>query len=447
MKDEGGSSTFRLHPSFRATSIILSNRSCIERTLLTRLIDTVPPSSDPEDFVSITQEALAQFLAENFAGPKRALTPAGGRTAFDFGGSLSKPAVAVDLTRLDRVVDYPARDMTITVEAGLRIDRLAEVLRVEGQRLPIDVPQSDRATLGGALATNTSGPRRFGYGTFRDYVIGLTAMTAEGRVFHSGGRVVKNVAGYDLCKLLVGSLGTLAVVTQVTLKLKPLPESSILVAAGFENVADRDAAMGDLLNSQTRPVAIETLNRAAAAAVENQARAGLPDDGWLLLVGFEGSLRETEWQAETWNKELGPRHARQQTRVQGMEADRLWKALTNFAVDSEFAFQANVLPSKVAAFEADIARLGAATLSHSGDGIVIGKLTDPQTGSANWATLWRSVEEAVHRSGGAFVPLCGGASHPVPASANQSRAWALMRKLKQSFDPADLLNPGRMFLE
>ena len=312
--DEGRESGSSFHPSFFVTSIILSNRSCIEQTLLTRSIDAVPPSSDPEDFVPTTQEALSQFLAKNFAGPKRALTPTGGRTAFDFGGSLWKPAVAVDMTRLDRVVDYPARDMTITVEAGLRIDRLAEVLRVEGQRLPIDVPQSDRATLGGALATNTSGPRRFGYGTFRDYVIGLTAMTAEGRVFHSGGRVVKNVAGYDLCKLMVGSLGTLAVETQVTLKLKPLPESSILVAAGFGNVADRDAAVCDLLNSQARPVAIETLNRAAAAAVENQARAGLPNDGWLLLVGFEGSPRETEWQAETWNKELAARHPQQQTR-------------------------------------------------------------------------------------------------------------------------------------
>ena len=126
------------------------------------------------------------------------------------------------MDRLDRVVDYPARDMTITVEAGIRIERLAEVL--EGRRTAVaDRHRSVRA--GHArrrMATNTSGPRRFGYGTFRDYVIGLTAMTAEGRVFHSGGRVVKNVAGYDLCKLLIGSLGTLAVVTQVTLKLKPL---------------------------------------------------------------------------------------------------------------------------------------------------------------------------------------------------------------------------------
>src|ERR1700722_17745144 len=178
-------------------------------------------SDSPSECAPQTQDDLQNFLAENFRGPKRPLAPLGGRTALGFGGRLSQPAVGLDLTHLDRVVDFPARDMTVTVEAGIRIDRLAQVLKSEGQRLPIDVAQPDRATLGGAIATNANGPRRFGFGTFRDYVIGLTAMTADGRVFHSGGRVVKNVAGYDLCKLLVGSLGTLAVITQVTLKLKP----------------------------------------------------------------------------------------------------------------------------------------------------------------------------------------------------------------------------------
>ena len=194
--------------------------------------------------------------------------------------------------------------MTITVEAGVRIDRLAELLRTEGQRLPIDIAQCGQATLGGAMATDTSGPRRYGYGTFRDYVIGLTAMTAEGRVFHSGGRVVKNVAGYDLCKLLIGSLGTLAVVTQVTLKLKPRCESSILVHATFNSLADREAAVAELLTSATRPIAIETLNQPAAALIENEAQSGLPPSDTQLIVGFEGSSRETDWQAETLEHEL-----------------------------------------------------------------------------------------------------------------------------------------------
>jgi glycolate oxidase FAD binding subunit len=401
-----------------------------------------------EEFVPTTQEELSRFLAENFSGAKRAMMPAGGRTALDFGGSLSQPAVAIDMTRLDRVVDYPARDMTITVEAGIRIDRLAEVLRAEGQRLPIDISQSDRATLGGALATNTSGPRRFACGTFRDYVIGLTAMTAEGRVFHSGGRVVKNVAGYDLCKLMVGSIGTLAVVTQLTLKLKPLPESSLLVVAGFENVTNRDAAITDLLNSQTRPVAIETLNRAAAVEIEEHSQAGLPIDAPLLLVGFEGSHRETEWQAETWQAELAARSVKHVARVQGSDAERVWRALAEFPVGSERTptFQANVLSSQVAAFQAEASRLGVATLAHAGDGIVIGRLAAAVTVSAaspeNLATLWK----AAGQNGTSIVPLTGDESRfpSLPMRGVSRGAWSLMQKLKQSFDPADLLNPGRM---
>src|SRR5579862_7303632 len=219
------------------------------------------------EFVPKSQDELRRFLIENHAGPKRAIAPVGGRTALDFGYPFSKPAVTVDLTSLKSVVDFPARDMTITVEAGITIDQLATVLASEKQRLPIDVSQSSRATLGGAIATNTSGSRRFGHGTFRDYVIGITAVTAQGQEFHSGGRVVKNVAGYDLCKLLVGSLGTLAVITQVTLKLKPIVESSVLVWATFDGPGNVDAAVADLLNSQTRPVAVDTLNPAAAAMV------------------------------------------------------------------------------------------------------------------------------------------------------------------------------------
>ena len=120
--------------------------------------------------------------------------------------------------------------MTVTVEAGVTMQALAETLAAERQRLPIDVPLAERATVGGVVATNWNGPRRYGQGTVRDYVIGITAIDGRGMMFKGGGRVVKNVAGYDFCKLLTGSLGTLGVITQVTFKLKPLPELSALLA-------------------------------------------------------------------------------------------------------------------------------------------------------------------------------------------------------------------------
>src|SRR5207302_5553522 len=120
--------------------------------------------------------------------------------------------------------DYPARDMTITVQAGITLAQLQTILAGEKQRLPVDVPRADRATLGGTLATNPSGPRRYGFGTWRDYVIGISVINDEGHEVKAGGRVVKNVAGYDRCKLYISSIGTLGTIRQVARKLKPRPE-------------------------------------------------------------------------------------------------------------------------------------------------------------------------------------------------------------------------------
>src|SRR5262249_2912889 len=126
----------------------------------------------------------------------KAVYPVGGGTMLDYGRPPTKPGVAVSLTALDQVIDFPARDMTITVQAGITIARRREVTRAEGLELPIDVPEPQRATLGGAIACNVSGPRRYGYGTFRDYVLGITVVTDRGEKAKAGGRVVKNVAGY-----------------------------------------------------------------------------------------------------------------------------------------------------------------------------------------------------------------------------------------------------------
>jgi glycolate oxidase FAD binding subunit len=128
--------------------------------------------------------------------------PVGGATALDYGLTPKRPGTALSLSGLQAVVDYPARDMTVTVEAGMRVAELSRILAREGQQWPIDVPRADNATVGGVIATNTNGPRRYGYGSVRDYVIGINAVDGSGRPFKGGGRVVKNVAGYDFCKLL-----------------------------------------------------------------------------------------------------------------------------------------------------------------------------------------------------------------------------------------------------
>ncbi|MBS0205044.1 MAG: FAD-binding oxidoreductase [Planctomycetes bacterium] len=399
------------------------------------------------DFTPATQLELSRFVAENAQDGRRTLCPVGGRTALQYGYSAPAPGTYVSLGQLNKLVDYPARDMTITVEAGIRIDALQQALAVERQRLPIDIPQRERATLGGALATNTSGPRRFGHGTFRDYVIGISAVDAEGRLFKAGGRVVKNVAGYDICKLLVGSRGTLAIVTQVTLKLRPLPETSAQLWMTIDSFPAIEQRLERLLTSQARPAAIEVLNPAAAALIVRSARCELPVDAPVLCIGVEGSAREVDWQLETLTQELSTTGLQECRRVREHEADRIWEALTEFqtCADDPLTFEANLRPSQCMEFARRATQLGVAVQVHAGNGLVVGQLLEEAATIDKTTAVLNELRGLARVHGGNLVVLHCDAqwkSH-LPMCGDPEPSWGLMKQLKQKLDPHGLLNPGR----
>jgi glycolate oxidase FAD binding subunit len=352
-------------------------------------------------------------MGENARGPAKPLFPVGGRTALHYGHAAGVPGVTVSMTDLDRIHDYPARDMTITVEAGIRMDKLAAALKKEGQRLAVDVAQSHRATLGGVIATNTSGPRRFGLGTIRDYVIGVTAIDATGRTFKAGGRVVKNVAGYDLCKMLVGSLGTLAVISQVTLKLRPEPAASALLWVSFDHLTAVEQALQGLTGSSARPVAMEVLNSTAAATIARESGLDVPVHRPVLCLGVEGGEAEVQWQLNSLRTELSAHAPHDMANIAGDAAEKLWVALTEFAVPLEdpATIQANLKPSRVIEFVGQCERSGISVQARAGNGIL------------DCDDRWKSALRVF------------GAPEP---------SWQLMRKLKTTLDPRNLLNPHRM---
>ena len=220
--------------------------------------------------------------------------------------------------------------MTITVQAGITVAALQALLAAENQRLPIDVPRPERATLGGVLAVNVSGPRRLGFGTLRDYVIGISTVNDEGQEVKAGGRVVKNVAGYDLCKLHIGALGTLGIISQVTLKLRPLPESKALVTFGCET-AVLERLLDQLHATRTRPVCLDVLNQPRPLARSSATRMDLPEAPWVIVVGFEDNSEAVGWQVRQLLQEIAPGD------IQGLEAraggasEPLWQALVEFA--------------------------------------------------------------------------------------------------------------------
>jgi glycolate oxidase FAD binding subunit len=374
-------------------------------------------------------------LGEVVRQTDRPLFPMGGGTLLDLGNPPLGPGRVVDCRALDAVIDYPARDMTITVQAGITIARLQEILATEKQRLPIDVPQPERATLGGTLAANVSGPRRLGYGTLRDYVIGISAINDEGQEFKAGGRVVKNVAGYDLCKLLVGSLGTLGIITQVTLKLRPTAESSRLVLLPVAS-AKAAESLERVHASRTRPVAVDLVERSSLAGV------GSSKEDWVLAVGYEGNAETVAWQArqleEEWKGEL--------TALDDEASRPVWRQLIepDARLEAICRFKANLLPSAVAGCCLEARKAGWLLQAQASSGIVWGHARSGLTldQAAAMLTPWRAT--AKRAQGSVVVTRC-------PSEWKKSLdvwgpppegAW-LMREVKKKFDPRGIFNPGR----
>jgi FAD/FMN-containing dehydrogenase len=188
-----------------------------------------------------------------------------------------------DLGALNRLLEHKVEDMTSTVEAGMSLAELQRELDKRGQWLPVDAPNGERLSIGALLATNASGPRRFGFGTVRDYLLGMTAVLADGRVIHAGGKVVKNVAGYDLMKLFIGSRGSLGAIVEATFKVLPRPETEQFVEVNCDSAGQADQFLEAVLNSELTPVVLD-LHR------------GLLDSRLLLVVGFAGTRDEVEWQ-------------------------------------------------------------------------------------------------------------------------------------------------------
>lgn len=398
-------------------------------------------------------EELCALVRETVARGE-AVFPLGGGTLLEYGLPPSKPGWALALGRLNRVIDYPASDMTVTVEAGITVAQLQETLRRSGQWLPIDVPFPERASVGGALATNLPGPRRSAYGSWRDYVLGAAVVNDQGELTRSGGRVVKNVAGYDLHKLHIGALGTLGIIAQVTFKVRPLPERCVLMAwrcaeEMLPNVLDR------LHDSQSRPATVAVLNGRAAQRGEWTKPLADPQ-AYCVLVGFEGKRTTVAWQVEQLQRELADRAGLEQLSQWEEESPAVWRWLADFPLLSpaKVSFRASVLPSQTAYLLKAAKHLGdPLVLAYAESGSVYGHWLEIEaTALPEYLSALRATaagpshlpSEAAPAPGRVVVLRCP-SSWKTPdllwgqASADQF----LHRKIKQTFDPQGCFNPGR----
>jgi len=400
-----------------------------------------------DEFTPETVAELARFLAENAGGESRRLLPVGGRTAIGAGFQADPGSLLVATRQLDGVVEHAVRDMTITVEAGIRLESLEQILAAAGQRLPVEVPEAHRATLGGVIATDTSGPRRYGCGTIRDYLIGIEAITAEGQVFRAGGRVVKNVAGYDLPKLMIGSLGSLAIISEATLKLRPLAASTAICWAAFESYLAVERALEALVTSAARPVVIDLLDRRAAGQITADARANLSSGGPVLCLGVEGGEAETAWQAETLVAELERLDAMSVVTLTDSAATSLVAALVEFQVDHDapLTLCAGLLPSAVPSFVEAASASGLSVLARAGNGVVYAHVSDEIIMASAAGELLEPLAALARTGGGTLmVDRCEPDwQEQLISWGDPQPSWPLMRRIKDVLDPRGLLSPGR----
>ena len=391
----------------------------------------------PACVVRPASAAEVQACVRAAAAEGLALVASGLGAHLDVGAPPSRRFVLLGLDRLARVVDHQAGDMTVTAEAGCPLGLLSDVLAAAGQWLPIDPPRPRSTTVGGLIAANLSGPLRASQGRVRDLLLGIRTVGADGAVVSSGGRVVKNVAGYDLPKLHVGALGTVGVILEATFKVRPRPgrEEAVVIACRSVEAAGETAlavAAGQLV-----PLWLEVAGP-----------GGLPEgprDGAAVVVGLGGIAEEVE---EARARTMDLARARGSGAVAVADGAGLRTRLADFAaLPAAAVLRAGVLPAEVAALIRDVTARASASgvplrcLAHAASGVV--RVAVPQAEAV--APLVAALRPGLEARGGSLI-----VERAAPAVKTGVDVWGdvgpamgLMRGVKAAFDPAGLFAPGR----
>jgi glycolate oxidase FAD binding subunit len=410
----------------------------------------------PEDAGQIAE--ILRFAAAE----KLAVIPTGGGTKLGIGSSPSRYDISLDLSRMNRVLAYDPQDLTLGVEPGVRIEDLLRTLAEQKQFLPLAVPFLDRATIGGIVAANSSSPLRHAYGAVRDFCLGMEFVTGDGTRAKSGGRVVKNVTGYDLHKLLTGSLGTLAVITRVNFRTFPLLPAQGAFVASFSTA---EAAMEfclSITHSALMPQIVEIVDPGAARLIfSGSLSLRIESRTWSVVVSAAGQPAVVDRHA----RELGRLasvarseeflHLDDAAGLEVLTRIREFPRLLLEVSPAAAIFRIGVVPTMMTPLAG---KLRALALQHGLEfaavaraaGIFYAALLPQAEASEGAASFSKAIAEV--------FPTCGQLEIPAsamlewrPASMKASeKVWGpsrpdfeLMQRVKQVFDPQNVLAPGR----
>jgi glycolate oxidase FAD binding subunit len=370
-------------------------------------------------------EELADTLARA-ASQRKTIELGGNFTKRSGAGPIARSDVTVSTAGLNRVLAYEPRDLTISVEAGITYAELSRALAPNRQMVPLDPAFSAKATIGGIVASNSSGPRRRLFGTARDLVIGMKFATLEGKLIQSGGMVVKNVAGLDMGKLMIGSWGTLAALASVNFKLAPIPAVERTMLLEFDSPAAAFEARDRVIRSVLQPSAIDFVSVRAAAEL-GYKRA-------LLAVEFGGNPAVIE----RCRREIS--QCGEPIELTEEEAGRFWSRIHNFTPKFLDTFTGGAMvrvSTTLSAMCEVMESLEGQVIARAASGVIYAYFSLPYT-AAKWMAAhpkWTSVMEYAPAPQKEELPLW-----PSPGSEIE-----MMKQVKEMFDPHNLLNRGRYY--
>jgi glycolate oxidase FAD binding subunit len=352
----------------------------------------------------------------------------GGNSKRLMAGGIAPAEVRISTSKMRRILQYEPRDLTISVEAGMPLTELNAELARHGQMIPLDGAYSDEATVAGAISANTSGARRRLYGTARDLVIGMKFATLDGKLVDSGGMVVKNVAGLDMGKLMIGSFGTLAAIASVNFKLTPRPKAARSVFFSFEDLRSAMEARNAAIRGVLNPVAVEVLNPVLSAQLNLK--------GFTLALMFAGN----EAVIERSVREASGFGAGRSVAVE--DEQRFWQTLNTVTPRFLEKFKEGAVvrvSTTLSECAAALESIEGPGHAHAASGVVRGWFSRPES-AARWLAAavkreWKGVVEFSSESARTGLTLW-------PQPGND---FAIMKQIKHMFDPDNLLNRGRLY--
>jgi glycolate oxidase FAD binding subunit len=362
------------------------------------------------------------------------LIVAGNSTKLDWGATVRGAKSIVSTQKLDRLIAHAVGDLTVTVEAGINFANLQTILAAAGQFLPLDPVYPDRATIGGIIATANTGSLRHRYGGVRDLLLGISFVRADGQIAKAGGRVVKNVAGYDMMKLFTSSYGTLGILTAVTFRVYPLPTDTgtVMLTGSIDKLA---TAAKILLASTLTPIAVDVVSTAFSQQLEISNTPSLI----VKFATIPASIAEQSAQLLEIGRGLGLKGGI----WQGMQAEQLWQGIQTgiwgtTPIGCKLGVRSTVVVETIALLDR-FTDNNAKGIIHLSSGLGACALSDDR----HIPTLRSHCEAA-----GGFLSVLQAPVELKPQLDSwgyRGNAVPLMRQLKHQFDPLDILNPGKCF--